>query len=226
MLVGLGDSKMQGIPFSGDFLQAGYNGAYQFPVAPQTNYGTASLGTSLIDLSNQPIAWAARTLGYSYANLGLTGSTSTVQLAQVLPTALQLKPAVLVLSGTINDSSYAVPTGTSVANYTSMYNQAIAAGVQKVVMVGAEPAGYIPESAWANTSYGGDAMNAGLKSFCQAQTACVWIGVAVTAAVGQYRTGGAAGSMHNIQPAYAAADNLHFTNAGAQAVGMLEANAI
>ncbi len=48
----------------------------------------------------------------------------------------------------------------------------------------------------------------------------------MTAAIGQYRTGGAAGSLHNIQPSYAAADNLHFNNAGAQTMGLLEANAI
>ena len=226
VLVGLGDSKMQGIPFSGNYLQAGYNGTWQFPVAAQTNYSMASLGTSLIDLSNQPIAWAARTLGYSYANVGITGSTSAVQLAQALPTALALKPAVLVISGTINDSAFSVPTSTSSSNYQSMYTQAIAAGVQKVVMTGVEPAGAISEAVWSSSSVGADALNASLKAFCQAQTQCVWIGDAVSSALGQYRAGGAAGSMHNIQPGYAAADNLHFNNAGAQVMGLLEANAI
>ncbi len=224
VVVGLGDSKMQGIPLSGDFLQAAGN--YSFPVAAQANYSTATTGTSLIDLSNQPIAWVGRILGYTFANLGITGSTSTTQLAQSLPTALALKPAVLVLSGTINDAAFSVPTNTSVANFTSMYNQAIAAGVQKVVMTGVEPAGYSSEAVWSNATYGPDALNAGLKSFCQAQAQCVWIGDQVMAALGQYRTGGAAGSLHNIQPAYAAADNLHFNNAGAQMMGLLEANAI
>ena len=226
VLVGLGDSKMQGIPFSGDFLQAAYNGSYQFPVAPQANYSTATLGTSLIDLSNQPVAWVSRVLGYTYANLGITGSTSTVQLQQALPTALALKPAVLILSGTINDAGFSVPTSTSLSNYQSMYTQAVAAGVQKVVMTGVEPAGAITEAVWSNSTYGADALNAALKSYCQAQTQCVWVGDAVMAALGQYRSGGAAGSMHNIQPGFAAADNLHFNNAGAQAMGVLEANAV
>ncbi len=109
VIVGMGDSKMQGIPFSGNYLQAAGN--YAFPVGAQTNYSTAGTGTSLIDLSNQPIAWAARTLGYTFANLGITGSTSTTQLNQALPTALALKPAVLVISGTINDSAFSVAYG-------------------------------------------------------------------------------------------------------------------
>ncbi len=226
VVVGVGDSKMQGIPFSGDFLQAAYNGSFQFPVPAQTNYSTATLGTSLIDLSNQPVAWASRVLGYTYANLGITGSTSTVQLQQELPTALQLKPAVMILSGTINDAAFNIPTSTSLSNYQSMYTQAVAAGVQKVVMTGVEPAGAITEAVWSNSSYGADALNAALKSYCQGQAQCVWIGDAVSAALGQYRTGGVAGSMHNIQPGFAAADNLHFNNAGAQAMGVLEANAI
>ena len=211
VVVGLGDSKTQGEPTSGDYLQAAYNGSFLFPVPAVNSYGQN--GTSTIDLSNQPVAYVARTLGYTYANVGITGSTSTVQLQQSLPTALALKPAVLVIGGTINDSAYAVPTNTSVSNYTSMYNQAIAAGVQKVVMTGVEPAGAISEAVWSNASYGGDALNAGLKSFCQAQTACVWIGDAVTTALGQYRTGATAGTLHNIQPGFAATDNLHFTNA-------------
>ncbi len=226
VIVGLGDSKMQGIPFSGDYLQAAYNGTYQFPVAAQMNYSTATLGTSLIDLSNQPVAWASRVLGYTYANLGITGSTSTIQLQQELPTALLLKPAVVIISGTINDAAFSIPTSTSLSNYQSMYTQAIAAGVQKVVMTGVEPAGAITEAVWSNTSYGADSLNAALKSYCQGQSQCVWVGDAVTAALGQYRTGGAAGSLHNIQPGFAAADNLHFNNAGAQVMGVLEANAI
>ena len=72
-----------------------------------------------------------------------------------------------------------------------------------------------------------ESTNASLKSFCQAQANCVWVGDAVQSALGQFRATGPAGNTRNIQPAYVGDTlQLHWNNAGAQQMGQVVANAI
>ncbi len=219
------DSKGAGTPFSSDYTQAsGSTGTYVFPINPDFTYSTAtSTLTSLIDPSNQPCAYVQRFLGYRTANYSVPGATSAMMLANVLPSVLAAKPAVVVINTTVNEALQGVATATTQTNYASMINQLVAAGI-KVIDVGAEPATSLTDAQWATMAT--NLTNTQASCAAAAAPGCTWVYPAVAAALGQYRPTGPVGNLYNASPAFLAADNLHWNNLGAQTMGTVLANAL
>lgn len=71
--------------------------------------------------------------GYTYQNMGISGNTTTQMAARFTTDVLNLNPRVVVIMGGINDIVSGSTNAVILANFTTMLNAAVAAGIRPIV---------------------------------------------------------------------------------------------
>jgi lysophospholipase L1-like esterase len=140
--------------------------------------------------------------GYSYQNMGVGSNTTTQMLARFQSDVVVKNPRTIIIQGGGNDIGVGATQATFISNYTAMLDACLFA---KVIVVLITP--------WTTGTNGqlqtADAWNSALISLVDGYNNAVVFDPRPI--VGQFRTGGDAGNMWDIIPAYTT-DGVHFTS--------------
>jgi len=188
-VVGIGDSIMSGSPNSRAFL-------VDSSPSPEFNGTTTILG-NLKALT-----------GYVYQNMGIGSQTSAQIAARFAADVVNLKPKLVIVEAGVNDIALSVTKSTFITNYTSILTAAQNSSyITHVVVFKILP--------WSNGTNAQmqtrDDWNSSLATLAAGYSKAILVDA--SSYVGQFRAGGDAGNLWDIQAAYNA-DGVHFTPSG------------
>lgn len=190
LVVGIGDSIMAGHPGHYSGVESSVN------VNVPTNCITGQL--ERIDEI------------YICQNMGIGSQVTTSIAARFNADVVALKPRLVIINGGVNDIATGVSKSVFLANYTSMLNLCAANGIIAIVCkITPWTTGTIAQMQTR------DNWMADLKVMVESYQGFIWVDF--DSVLGQFRSGGDAGNLWNIQPAYNA-DGIHFTYLGYQAM--------
>jgi lysophospholipase L1-like esterase len=149
-------------------------------------------------------------------NKAVSGDTTTQMVARFATDITANMPYVLIIEGGTNDAAATTAVGTVTANYTTMVNAAIAAGIKNIFVMLVTPATSKDNTQMTLI----DTYNAAIAALPNVTAV-----INCNPSVGQFRSGGTAGNLWDWQSAYNA-DGLHPTEAGARALAVCVANAV
>lgn len=197
----------------GDSIIAGHPANYSFLETTATTSLTSTIAHHLV--TNHFPSYP------TYQNMGIGSQTTTSIAARFAADVIAKKPRVVVIDGGVNDVAGGVITeATFLANWTTMLDACQAeSSVQRVVVIKILP--------WKNGTN------------TQMQTRDTWLAslsalvanyskarlVDASSLVGQFRVGGDAGNLWDIQTAYNA-DGVHFNSAGHALIAQAVAAAV
>ena len=178
-------------------------------------YATGPTGT------NSPIAnLESLDSRFTFQNMGVGSETTTDVSSRFTEDCIALKPRyALILAGT-NDHAASINQATYIGNITDMCDECVTAGILPVVMS-------IPPCSAGSTAkmQARDAWTAALRTELNTNYPTA-IFVDVDHAIGEFRGGGDAGNLWDIQAAYDSGDGVHFTDAGISAIAEVIYNQI
>lgn len=187
-----------------------------------THNSAANIGlppyTSWTLVNSYPYKLGALT-GLTYQNLGVAGQTSASMVSRFTSDVLNLKPAVCCILAGTNDVNTAVSLATYLANMKSMLDSCRDHAIVPVLMT-------IPPSSGFNAtnSRSIDTFNAALTVLAAAYVDCVLVDTHTL--LGQFRGGGDAGNVWDLQAAYDGGDGTHLSAAGYQVIAQAIASAL
>lgn len=197
LLVGIGDSIMAGHP-------GNYSGLESSFVNLQSNSITGQL--EIID----PLLIAQ--------NCGIGSQATTAIAARFATHVTALKPKIALINGGVNDIAGGITKAVFMANYTAMLNACVAASIIPVVCK------ITPWTAGTNLQMQTrDDWMTSLQALVATYTGAVWVDF--DSAIGQFRAGGDAGNLWNLQTAFNA-DGIHLTLSGYAAMAAVIDTAI
>ncbi|MFA6082200.1 MAG: GDSL-type esterase/lipase family protein [Patescibacteria group bacterium] len=185
------------VAFIGDSIIAGHPAHYSFLEATATTNIASTIESQFGVLT-----------GYSYQNMGI-GSQTTAQIsARFAADIVALKPRAVVIEGGVNDIAGGVLKATFLANWTSMLDAAQAeSSLDRIVVIKVLP--------WTNGTttqmQTRDDWNASLTTLANNYSKAIVVDA--SSYVGQFRSGGDAGNLWDIQTAYNS-DGVHYNTAG------------
>lgn len=182
----------------GDSIMAGHPAHYSFREVSET-----------VSLANQVLYQLAQIdSNYVYQNMGIGSQTTTDISSRFTTDVVALKPKIALINGGVNDiAGGTISKATFLSNYTSMLNACMAALIVPVVCK------ILPWTNGTNTQMQTrDDWMIDLKALTLTYTGSVWVDF--DADMGQFRTGGDAGNLWDIIPAYNSGDNVHPNLAG------------
>jgi len=151
---------------------------------------------------------------FTYQNIGWGGQTTTAISARFAADVIDLKPRIAIINGGINDVNQSLSQATFIANWTSMLDACVSASIIPVVILMTPWSGGTTEQMQTR-----DAWNTALSSLISSSypTAIV---IDANSAIGQFRVGGDAGNLWDLQAIYSA-DGIHLTEAGNEVIATL-----
>ncbi len=197
------------VAFIGDSIIAGHPTHYSFLETTATTVIASTIERQFADLT-----------GYTYQNLGI-GSQKTADIAaRFTADLLGIKPRLAIIEGGVND----LANGGSKANYLANMAGMLAAAQADTNVTTVAVLKILP---WSNGTLtqmqARDDWNAALavtvSNYAKASV------VDASSYVGQFRTGGDAGNLWNIQAIYNA-DGVHFNQAGHSQIAQAIADAL
>lgn len=186
----------------GDSIIAGHYGNYSFLEDNTTTSISSDIGYNLSALDSNA----------TYQNMGIGGQTTSQIYSRFNSDIVGIKPQVLVLEGGVNDLAQSVAKSTYISNLTNMLNAAQADSNIKTIML-------VKILPWTSGStaqmQARDDWNNSLVTLAASYSKAIVVDA--SSYVGQFRAGGDAGNLWDIQTAYNA-DGVHFTSAGHQQI--------
>ena len=162
---------------------------------------------SLDDIESSMPYIVSQALGYTYQNVGV-GSQRTAQIsARFAEDIVNQNTKRVFINGGVNDINTGDTEQDILNNYTSILDSTAANGIEAYVMA------VLPWTAGgADKMRIVDSVNASLEALVDTYANATWINP--TATLGVFRPGGDAGNLWDQNPAYVAADNIHWNAAG------------
>lgn len=187
--------------FIGDSITQGVPNNYAFT---QTNYAAFNRATYWGNI-------VATTMGWTYQNMGHGSDHTWEMLQRFTNDVLTIKPKYVILEGGINDVLHNTNSALTIANWTNMVQQAIAAGIKPIVIPILPCTGAVT----SEKMQARDTVNAAITNL-----AGVIVVTGVDQAIGVYRPSGDVGNLWDINPLYAA-DAYHLNAAGSRVLADL-----
>ncbi|MDD4972573.1 MAG: GDSL-type esterase/lipase family protein [Paludibacter sp.] len=185
------------VAFIGDSIIAGHPAHYSFLETTATTNINSTIEKQFGNLT-----------GYTYQNMGI-GSQETANIsARFTADIINLKPKIVVIEGGVNDIAGSVAKSTFIANWTSILDAAQAnSSITTIIVLKILP--------WTNGSTAQmqtrDDWNSSLATLAAGYSKAIVVDA--SSYVGQFRAGGDAGNLWDIQTAYNQ-DGVHFNQAG------------
>ncbi len=183
--------------FIGDSIIAGHPGHYSFLEATATTNIASTIENQFGALGS-----------YTYQNMGIGSQTTTNIAARFTNDIINLHPTVVVLEGGVNDIAGGAAKSTFISNWTTMLAAAQASSSVQYILV----LKILPWTNGTNTQMQTrDDWNASLVALASSYSKAIVVDASTY--VGEFRAGGDAGNLWNIQAIYNA-DGVHFNQAG------------
>ena len=190
-IVGIGDSRMRGAGAEIKEVEA----ATPFPTSDTRNFIQQLRKMLPVD---------------NVVNKGVDGNTTTQIVARFATDCVALSPSTCIINGGVNDVGAGGSRATFLANYTTMLDACVAAGIKPIIMA------ILP---WTDSSTAQartiDDWNVQLASLVATYPTAIFVNA--TTAIGKFRTDGDEGNLWDVQALYNW-DNLHLTAQGYDAV--------
>ncbi len=195
--------------FIGDSIIAGHPAHYSFLETTATTNINSTIEKQFGNLT-----------GYTYQNMGIGSQTTAGVSSRFTTDIINLKPKIVVIEGGVNDIAGAVAKSTFIANWTSMLDAAQASSYITTIIV-------LKVLPWTNGSTANmqtrDDWNASLTTLAAGYSKAIVVDA--SSYVGQFRAGGDAGNLWDIQTAYNQ-DGVHFNQAGHTQIAQAIADAL
>jgi len=183
--------------FIGDSIIAGHPAHYSFLETATTTNINSTIEKQFFDLT-----------GYTYQNMGIGSQYTSNISARFTADIINSKPKIAVIEGGVNDIAGAIEKSIFIANWTSMLDAAQASDYITTIIV----LKIMPWTGGTNAKMQTrDDWNASLATLAAGYSKAIVVDT--SSYVGEFRVGGDAGNLWNIQAAYNA-DNVHFNQAG------------
>ena len=217
---------------SSDFVTGAIQGNFYIPLIGRTNISPiiSFIGDSIVEGQPESLSFindgitntftttfpykVQTNLNITGQNLGIGGQTST-QIKNRFGNAIReyTKPKYVVINGGINDIAAAVSNSTIISNYTQMLDICILNNIKAFILL------VLPYN-FSTTLQARqiDDLNNSLISLAVTKNATI---IDARSDVGQFRPGGDAGNLWNINPLYLANDGLgmHYKSSGYKLIG-------
>ncbi len=185
------------VAFIGDSIIAGHPAHYSFLETTATTNINSTIEKQFGNLT-----------GYTYQNMGIGSQTTAGISSRFTADIINLKPKVVVIEGGVNDIAGAVAKSTFIANWTSMLDAAQASSYVTTIIV-------LKILPWTNGTNAQmqtrDDWNTSLATLAAGYSKAIVVDA--SSYVGQFRAGGDADNLWDIQTAYNQ-DGVHFNQAG------------
>jgi lysophospholipase L1-like esterase len=183
--------------FIGDSIISGHNANLSFLHTTETTNIASTIEKQFSNLT-----------GYTYQNMGVGAQTTSQIEARFTADVINLHPRIVVIEGGVNDIAQSVAKATFLAKWTSMLDAAQASdSISKILVMKILP--------WSNGTnvqmQTRDDWNASLVTLAAGYSKAIVVDA--SSYVGQFRSGGDAGNLWDIQAVYNS-DGVHFTSAG------------
>ena len=182
----------------GDSIIAGFPGHQPYLSYPPFDDVSGTIGSYFSVLTNYVCV---------YQNMGFPGQKTADIAARFAADCTALKPRYAIINGGVNDIANGVSQGDFITNWTTILNACVAAGIVPVVCLIA------PWSAGSNVQLQKrDTWNTALTALAAGYTSALVVNF--DSSVGQYRSGGDAGNLWDIQDDCDCSDGIHFSGRG------------